>query len=60
MLIIFFHSGQAIPSGLHVRMDMTNGGKWAKLMDKAELSTTNIQTVQDTEGQSDGIASSKM
>ncbi|XP_076814739.1 nucleotide exchange factor SIL1-like [Clavelina lepadiformis] len=26
--------GQAIPRGLHVKMDINNGGKWAKLMDE--------------------------
>jgi len=24
---------QAIPPGLHVKMDLSTGGKWAKLMD---------------------------
>ncbi|XP_078485518.1 nucleotide exchange factor SIL1-like isoform X1 [Ciona intestinalis] len=26
--------GQAIPPGLHVKMDMSGGGRWAKLMDE--------------------------
>lgn len=29
-------TGQHIPPGLHVKMDLQNGGKWAKLMDKEE------------------------
>jgi len=25
--------GQAVPAGLHIKFDMTTGGKWAKLLD---------------------------
>ena len=32
----FYFLGQVIPPGLHVRMDLTNGGRWAKLMDDNE------------------------
>jgi len=26
-------TGQAVPAGLHIKFDMTTGGKWAKLLD---------------------------
>lgn len=40
--------GQSIPSGLHVRMDMSTGGKWAKLMDDdSSAKSTAIQHVAD-------------
>nr|CAB3266074.1 nucleotide exchange factor SIL1-like [Phallusia mammillata] len=40
--------GQAIPSGLHVKMDLSNGGKWAKLMDDGKTSQkSSLQLAPD-------------
>ena len=39
--------GQAIPRGLHVRMDLTTGEKQAKLMDKNEVTDSQEKTTFD-------------
>nr|XP_039264110.1 nucleotide exchange factor SIL1-like [Styela clava] len=37
--------GQAIPPGLHVKMDLQKGGKWAKLMDSESNTNTDMKSI---------------
>merc|ERR1712066_342858 len=42
--------GESIPAGLHVRLDLEKGGRWAKLMDEEdknrEINPENVQKAE--------------
>lgn len=41
--------GQSIPSGLHVRMDLEKGGRWAKLMEVEKSEAKSLMPVDAPE-----------
>jgi len=49
--------GQAVPAGLHIKFDMTNGGRWAKRLKKDEEDNVNNKNGIVVVGKPDGIES---